>query len=330
MRQLSTWTGVAVLALAGCGFDREVPATAAGAGAGGSGAAAATGGTSMVGGSMPGGGSVTAGQPGGTSGSGATPQGGMGGQAGSAPSGGTLSGGSGGMGTAGAAGGGPAVDPRFKLRWRDDFDSFNDARWVKRTHTFEENLARFSVDNAVVEGGFLKLRVTKTQNGDRQYSGAEVASKDEFTFGRFAGRIKFCGGSGLVSSLFTYKENVEQSWQEIDIEHLGYLPKSIQYNLISGTSASRVYQPKVVSFAWSPALQFHDYVIEWLPDGVTFFVDGEQTHGDAQASIKDAATLHANAWPTNNAVTTFAGTFDPNAVPCEAQYDWIEAYDYMP
>jgi beta-glucanase (GH16 family) len=182
----------------------------------------------------------------------------------------------------------------------------------------------------VVEGGLLKLKVTKVQNGDKAYSAAEVASKDLFTFGRFAGRIKFCAGSGMVSSLFTYKEDVDTSWQEIDIEHLGNLPKSMQYNLISGTLNARNYQPKVVTFQWGPPLEFHDYVIEWRPDGVTFFVDGAQTHHDEQATLKDAATLHMNAWPTDNSVTTFAGPFDASAVPCEAQYDWIEAYTYAP
>jgi beta-glucanase (GH16 family) len=134
----------------------------------------------------------------------------------------------------------------------------------------------------------------------------------------------------MVSSLFTYKDNVNQSWQEIDIEHLGYLPKSVQYNLVSGNLNNRVYQPKVVNFAFSPPVDFHEYVIEWRPENITFFVDGKQTHQDIQASIKDAARLHMNAWPTDNAHTNFAGTFDPNAVPCEADYDWIEAYTYTP
>jgi beta-glucanase (GH16 family) len=134
----------------------------------------------------------------------------------------------------------------------------------------------------------------------------------------------------MVSSLFTYKDNVNQSWQEIDIEHLGNLPKSVQYNLISGNLASRKYQPHVVTFQYSPPQEFHEYSIEWTPDGVTFFVDGAQTWKDVQATLKDAARLHMNAWPTDNKVTTFAGTFDPNAVPCEAQYDWIEAYSYTP
>jgi beta-glucanase (GH16 family) len=93
---------------------------------------------------------------------------------------------------------------------------------------------------------------------------------------------------------------------------------------------NRVYQPKVVNFTWAPPADFHDYVIEWQPDGVTFFVDGAQTHRDVQVTLKDAARLHMNAWPTDNSVTSFAGHFDPASVPCEAQYDWVEAYSYVP
>lgn len=261
---------------------------------------------------------------------GSTSQGGSG-VAGTGTSGGPAGGGNGTAGAGGSAGGGPVVDPRFKLKWRDDFDSFNDARWSKQTHTFEENLARFTANNVVVEGGFLKLRVTKVANQDREYSAAEVATKETFTYGRFAGRIKFCGGSGMVSSLFTYKQNVADSWQEIDIEYLGRIPNGIQYNLISGTAANRLYQPMVVNnLPWSPTMEFHDYVLEWLPDGITFFIDGAQTWKGVQPKIKDAQTLHMNAWPANYAVTQFAGQFDPSAVPCEAQYDWVEAYTYAP
>lgn len=148
-----------------------------------------------------------------------------------------------------------------------------------------------------MEGGLLKLRVTRAPSQDREYSVAEVATRQELTYGRFAGRIKFCAGSGMV---------------------------------ISGSYESRVCQPKVVNFDWSPTADFHDYVIEWSPDGVEFFVDGAFTHRDVQSKLTSAQSLRMNAWPTNNQVTQFAGAFDPEAVPCEAQYDWVEVYDYAP
>lgn len=323
------------LAIFGCDFgppttDPITPSAGAPSTSGAAGTAPSTGGSTSAG--APG----SAGSVSGGGGSGPiTPQGGSagtstaGGAAGSSGSGPV--GGSGGTGGAGGGGGtGGTIDAAFKPLWRDEFDTFDTNRWSKATHTFPENKARFAEGNVVVEGGFLKLRVSNVPNGDKPYSAAEVLTKSEFKFGRFAGRIKFCAGSGMVSSLFTYKEDVNQSWQEIDIEHLGNLPKSIQYNLISGTLASRKYQPKVVTFDYAPPAEFHDYAIEWKPDGITFFVDGKLSHHDVQDTLQDAAKLHMNAWPTDNSVTSFAGPLDTSAIPCEAQYDWVEVWSYQP
>jgi endo-1,3-1,4-beta-glycanase ExoK len=271
------------------------------------------------------GGTITAGASGQSSsaGHGTLPQAGTGAQQGGA---GLV----GGFAAAGFGGAGDAADSRFKLLWRDDFDRFDDQRWVKASHTFDENAAQFVPDNVVVEGGLLTLKVTKVASGDKPYAAAEVYSNDDFRFGRFEARIKFCAGSGLVSSLFTYRDDVEVSWQEIDVEHLGNLPHAIQYNLISGTAKSRQYQPKVVMFDYSPAAEFHDYTIEWLPDGVTFYVDGVQSHHDVQATLQDSAKLRMNAWPTNNQITSFAGPLDTTAIPCEARYDWVQVSSYTP
>jgi hypothetical protein len=289
--------------------------------AGAPGTAGQTSGGGGAGPITPAGGSSGTGNASGASSGGSSPNGG---------DGGSTAGMGGAAGTGGSGGSGGAIDPAFKPLWRDEFDTFDTNRWTKATHTFPENKARFTEANAVVEGGFLKLRVTNVAAGDKPYSAAEVLTKSEFTFGRFEGRVKFCAGSGMVSSLFTYKEDVNQSWQEIDIEHLGNLPKSIQYNLISGTLASRKYQPKVVTFQYAPPAEFHDYAIEWKPDGITFFVDGVLSHKDVQETLKDAAKLHMNAWPTDNAVTSFAGQLDASAIPCEAQYDWVQVWSYQP
>ncbi|RYZ05848.1 MAG: glycosyl hydrolase family protein [Myxococcales bacterium] len=313
MRTFLTWTVLAAAALAACGSVSDVgpasaPSNAGSTSAGGAGLAA--------------GDTNSAGLAGNRC-SGVLPQGGNSGQSGAGGAAGRETGGS---------GGGPLIDARFKLVWRDDFDSFDDARWSKQTHTFDENLAHFAASNVVVEGGLLKLRVTKAPSADREYAAAEVATKETFTYGRFAGRIRFCAGSGMVSSLFTYQQDVAVSWQEMDIEYLGKLtnPNRVQYNLISGTAANRVYQPKVVAAPGSATEEFHDYALEWAPEGITFFIDGVQTWKDVQPKIKDAQTLHMNAWPANDAVTQFAGAFDAGSVPCEAQYDWVEAYRYSP
>lgn len=345
MRRFLIRLGLAMIPIVACGFEGAGGPAAPPAGS--SGSSATPGGSAGAGPTVPtagaagaqmqpstGGGSGSGGSGSGNAGSGNAAGSSAGGIAQGGASGGASSAGAGAAGLAGSAGAGvggsAAGDPHFKLLWRDDFDSFNAERWSKATHTFAENLARFTADNAVVEGGMLKLRVTNVAQGSKPYSAAEVYTKELFTYGRFEGRIQFCKGSGLVSSLFTYKDDVNTSWQEIDVEYLGYLSKSVQYNLVWGSLNDRKYQPAVVNFDYSPATEFHDYAIEWKPDAITFYVDGKQTHQDVQATIKDPARLRMNAWPTDYSVTTFAGRLDTTAIPCEAQYDWIQVSSYTP
>lgn len=275
---------------------------------------------------------------------GAPTTGGSPGMAGAPTQAGAPSTGGGGTGAAGAApvagapgmagmgaGGGSVVSPQFKLLWRDEFDSFDGNRWKKATHDFAENAAQFVQENAVVEGGLLKLRITKVAKNGHPYSAAEVYTNDQYTFGRFEARIKFAAGSGIVSSIFTYRDNINAGWNEIDIENLGYITDGVQFNLISSASGpANTYQPHVVKTGFKPVDDFHDYAIEWVPSEIRFFVDGKQVWKDVQSRIVNASRLRMNCWPTNNANTSFAGPLDASKIPAEAQYDWAAVYSYNP
>jgi len=210
--------------------------------------------------------------------------------------------------------------PQFKLLWRDEFDDFDTGRWQKANHDFPENAAQFTPDNAVVEGGFLKLRISNTPNNGHAYSAAEVYTNDTFTFGRFEARIRFAPGSGIVSSLFTYRDDANHGWNEIDIENLGYITDGVQYNLISSPlgGGALTYQPKVVQTGFPPTADFHDYAIEWTPVDIRFYVDEKLAWRDVQTRINQASRLRMNIWPTNNAKTTFAGPLDASKIPAEA------------
>lgn len=292
-----------------------------GLGGGGSGNGAGQGNTTGAGApSVAGGGMLNAG------GSSGAPAGGSSG----APAGGS---GGAAAGSAGmAAGGGGPVSSQFKFLWRDEFDSFDGARWKKASHEFAENAAQFQPNNAIVEGGLLKLRITNTPLNGHPYSAAEVFTNDQFTFGRFEARIKFAAGSGIVSSLFTYRDNANAGWNEIDLENLGYVTNGVQYNLISSPqgTGNLTYQPHVVTTGYKPTDEFHDYAIEWTPTEIRFFIDTKQVWKDVQPLIKNASRLRMNCWPTNNAKTSFAGPLDTSKIPAEAQYDWVAVYAYQP
>lgn len=247
--------------------------------------------------------------------------------------------GSGGTGTAGkggasagstGVGGAQPVSASFQLLWQDDFDTFDGARWEKRDHTFAENAAVFAADNVVVEGGLLKLKITTQPRDGKQFSAAEVRTRETFEYGRFEARLKPARGSGIVSSLFTY---LYDPWNEIDIEYLGHQETGVQYNLITQGPNGREYQPHFDSLDFVPYEDFHEYAFEWTPTMVKFFVDGVQAYADpvnVAERLTNPVNLHMNCWPTNNQETNFAGPLDASAIPTEAQYDWVRVYRYVP
>jgi beta-glucanase (GH16 family) len=55
----------------------------------------------------------------------------------------------------------PTAKDTFKLKWTDDFNQLDLSRWQLATHTFDSNECVFTPDNAVVEAGLLKLKLTK-------------------------------------------------------------------------------------------------------------------------------------------------------------------------
>jgi endo-1,3-1,4-beta-glycanase ExoK len=233
-------------------------------------------------------------------------------------------------GTGTSVGGMSPVSASFELLWEDTFDTFDVNRWEKRDHTFAENASAFSPDNALVEGGFLKLKITTQPRDGKPYSAAEIRTKEDFLYGRFEARLKPARGSGIVSSLFTY---LYGPWNEIDIEYLGNQQTGVQYNLITDGPGGLEYQPHFDSLDFIPWEDFHVYAFEWTPTLVKFFVDGVQTYADpvnVAERLTNPVRLHVNCWPTNNEATQFAGTLDPSAIPTEAQYDWVRVYRYVP
>jgi hypothetical protein len=221
--------------------------------------------------------------------------------------------------------------------WEEDFDARDaafDARWDVGTHTFDGNEAQFVAENVVVEDGLLKLRLTDEPAGNRSYSGAELRTDNQtgfFTYGRFEARMKAATGSGVISSLFTYRY---QPWQEIDIEFKGRNTNAMQANIFynggrAGDPNNEPYEvppfPEDVPLPYDAAEEFHVYAFEWEPGIIRWFIDGEQVlESQDPAQVPHLPQqLMMNIWITN---LPWAGPLDPNAAPAEAQYDWVRVY----
>jgi endo-1,3-1,4-beta-glycanase ExoK len=359
---------LAFAAVASCsaqGVDgARVPGSGGATAAGGSGGVAGTsssGGTTSAGGS---GGTTSAGGSGGIAGSsaagGSTAAGGSGGSTGSAGSGGVAGapgsggtagaggvGGKGGSGgVAGASGSGAAAGaggsggaagapveaglPGCTLVWRDDFVTFDTARWQKNSHTFAENDSQFSPDNAVVKNGMLVLSITPNPGGAKPFKGAEVATLDSWQYGLIEARVHFAGkGSGIISSLFTWFVGPASQWNEIDVEYLGRYTNAMSFTTIAAnasgqkSSAGYVKQP----LTWQPSADFHIYAIDWNASRVRFLADGVELWSTTQHAglLTRSQTIRMNIWPAASGISGWAGVLDTAAAGVAyAEYDWVQ------
>jgi len=260
------------------------------------------------------------------------------------------------------------VYPQFRLKIDDRFDSFNTVIWQKGDCGFMEPASRFVPDNVQVQGGIMKLIIDKEELpggvcsqgreiGPKQYSAAEVRSKERFLFGRFEARIKTPHtnvASGYIASLFTYVNDVPDpySWREIDIEMEGVRPNKFQSNLIFGedtwewwrTRDWGAYEEKHVI---GPTSDWRVYAIEWVPDAIRWYVDGALVRELTQQRLENKSTwtdrqkhvakipelaqqIMMNFWiPNEDVADTFGGSWERNVYPMITQYDWFRYYEYI-
>jgi endo-1,3-1,4-beta-glycanase ExoK len=225
---------------------------------------------------------------------------------------------------------------RFTRVWRDDFDTLDPARWEVAEHTFEENYADFSADNARAEGGFLKLFVRTKPAGSsgKPYSAAEVRTWAPSACGKFLVSARIAPGAGVVSTFFGFHDFFQnassQDWNEIVIESSATSRIDYVYtreNPALPSRKDRVASQRTVPF--DATAGFHVYGFEWTPTEVRYLVDGGVEYSlpvAAAADLNRPKRMVMSAYPSTRLAP--GRTFDPSVLPTEAWYDWIEVYRY--
>lgn len=165
----------------------------------------------------------------------------------------------------------------------------------------------------------------------KPYRGAEYRTKVSYLYGRFEVRMKSAGGSGMLTSFFTYYDGFPFSsanWNEIDIEILGRYNNEVQTNTITAYETSHEKR-NVVWF--NPHQAFHIYAFEWTPDYVAWLVDGYEVFRDTREhvpTLNREQKIMMNIWPPN--YVDWTGVLDPTRLPIYGYYDWIRYYSYTP
>ncbi len=189
--------------------------------------------------------------------------------------------------------------------------------------------------------GILAVLAMAASVNAKDFSGAELYTLDEMTYGKFEARMKMAAASGTVSSMFLYQNGSEQSsaerWVEVDIEVLGKNPGSFQSNIITGKAGAQKTSEKHHTVSPAADQGFHTYGIEWTPNYVRWTVDGNEVRKtekgvndpkDQVANLIGTQGLRFNIWSSESA--DWVGQFDESKLPLFQFINWVKVYKYTP
>lgn len=236
-----------------------------------------------------------------------------------------------------------------KPAWADEFDGKglpDPQRWSYDVggHGWGNNEKQFytkeDLDNARQEGGFLVIEARKEAIQGMEYSSARLVTKGkgDFLYGRLEVKAKLPLGLGSWPAIWTlasrtsYGKDYWPDQGEIDImEHVGYDPGEVhasvhtkRFNHIIGTQkTAKIKVPKVEDF--------HVYRIDWTPDYIQTFVDGQ-----AYFRFENPKQTWEE-WPFDQAQHLLlniavggnwggAKGLDPSIFPIQMQVDYVRYY----
>ncbi|HEX9780420.1 MAG TPA: family 16 glycosylhydrolase [bacterium] len=173
--------------------------------------------------------------------------------------------------------------PGWHLVWEDEFEgeAVDPARWrVEHAALVKNNELQFyASDDVDVRDGRLVLRSQARPLGGRQYTSGLVETKGKFAqaFGRFEVRAKLPGGQGIWPAHWLLP--TDGGWPpELDImELLGHEPNTVYLTQHWGAWPNNRLGGE--PFTGPDFTQdFHTFALEWEPDEIRWYVDGELRH----------------------------------------------------
>jgi beta-glucanase (GH16 family) len=195
---------------------------------------------------------------------------------------------------------------------------------------------RSDTDNIIIKDGKLIISAIKEDMENHAITSARLVSrgKKHWMYGRFEIRAKLPAGKGTWPAIWTLGvDEDELRWPhigEIDImEHVGRDLDTIHFSLHTG----KYNHPKKTQITHTTKItgvteQFHDYVMDWDEEKISFEVDGIE---HCRFYKKD----YADSWPfdkphyliLNVAIGGgFGGSVDMTCLPASMEIESIRIY----
>ncbi|HEY0713359.1 MAG TPA: family 16 glycosylhydrolase [Polyangia bacterium] len=243
--------------------------------------------------------------------------------------------------------------PGFKLELVEDFDQpidlDNDPIWTYGDGALDEGQVRMAKAGVTFENGRMKLTASRMQMpGGQSFSedktvatqplrSGEFRSKyNNFRYGRYEVRLKPPTSNGnFISTMFIFRTPKVVFWREVDIELTASSTSLVGTNVVFGDD-KRTYDATANSYMepsgganFNNQTDFHTYAFEWLPNKITWYVDGREVRSHAGPNPplpEKSAKIMMNLW-IFNATYAFGGRNGAqNQYPLVAEYDWFRFY----
>ncbi len=166
-----------------------------------------------------------------------------------------------------------------------------------------------------ISNGVLSLSLYEETPGT--YAGAEFRSHVTYGYGYYSTRLKAADCPGVITSFFLY--TYYPVWDEIDIEILGKNMNEVQFNYYTDGVGGHEYAHRL---GFNAAEDFHDYGFLWLPESITWYVDGIAVYQATVNLPSHPQQIMMNVW---NCIghDLWSGRFDPSRLPVKGQYEYI-------
>src|SRR5690606_19323954 len=140
-----------------------------------------------------------------------------------------------------------------------------------------------------------------------------------------------------IATLFTFRTPKTLYWREIDIEVTGDTENVVTTNVIYGDNQAQWSEgiadaDAAVMEGVNSRTDFHDYAFEWLPTGITWYVDGEviRTYGtnEKRPVPELSAKIMMNLWIFNDSAGFGGPEIENNQYPMRSEYEWFRFYKW--
>ncbi len=184
----------------------------------------------------------------------------------------------------------------YRLIWSDDFNgkTLDRTKWNYELHEpgwVNNELQRYtnSSENTYLKDGNLVIQPVKTvdkKTGDISYTSGRVntQNKVDFKYGKVEVRAKLPKGQGIWPAIWMMPtdDSLYGGWPkcgEVDImELLGNNPSKVYQTLHYGKNSTDVQSQGTKTLTKGDfSSGYHIFSVEWNPDNISFFVDGELT-----------------------------------------------------